>query len=405
MPKHIVIVGAGQAGVATAFKLRSHGHDGPITLVGEEAALPYHRPPLSKKFITERLDVTRLHIKPIDLYRKENITLINDCQVRSINREAKCLTTSDGRSIAYDRLVLAVGAQARRLPDAHGGSASNVLTLRTVEDAMRLRDAFVQQGQLLVIGGGYIGLETAAVARSLGMTVTIIEQGPRILGRVASAETAAYFRNLHREQGVSVREGVSVARFAYDGDRITAAVLSDGVHVEVDIVIAGIGVNPNTDLAAHAGLTTDNGIVVDRSCRTSDPAIYALGDCASFPYQGGAIRLESVQNAVDMADVVARSITEKEVEYTAIPWFWSDQYGTKLQIAGLNMGYTRVAVRQSHPGSLSVWYFAGERLIAVDAINDPRAFMMAKRLIGTDRTPAWEAIQNPSIELSALSVA
>lgn len=405
MSKNIVIVGAGQAGVATAFKLRSHGHDGAITLVGEEASLPYHRPPLSKKFITDRLDVERLHIKQADLYAKENITLESNCCVHAIDRAGKCLRLSDGRTIAYDALVLATGAQARRLPDAEGGHASNVLTLRTLDDAARLRDAFVPHGRLLVVGGGYIGLESAAVARSLGMTVTLIERDARILGRVASPETAAYFRDLHREQGVTVVEGVSVARFDYAGDRVVAAQLSDGRHIDVDIVIVGVGVTPNTDLARHAGLSIVNGIAVDRYCRTSDPSIYALGDCASFPYGERKIRLESVQNAVDMADVVARAITGRPVEYAAIPWFWSDQYSTKLQIAGLNTGYTRVAVRQSHQGSLSVWYFIGDRLIAVDAINDPRAFMTAKRLLGSGRTPKWEDIQDTSLELSALSAA
>ena len=403
MSNNIVIVGAGQAGVAVAFKLRSYGHTGLITLVEAESVLPYHRPPLSKRFITDRLDAERMYIKQAALYEQSNIAFVKGCTAVSINPGIKCVDLSNGQSVAYDVLVLATGSRARNLPDPDQPPARNVRTLRTLDDAQWLREAFLPGARLLVIGGGYIGLESAAVARSLGMNVTLIERDPRILGRVASAETAAYFRALHQAHGVTVHEGVNLTRFEYAGERVTAVELSDGSRLAVDVVIVGIGVAPNTDLAAHAGLHIENGIAVDRSCRTSDASIYALGDCASFPSEGRMIRLESVQNAVDMAEVVACAITGDPKEYVPVPWFWSDQYATKLQIAGLNTGYTRTVVRENHAGSLSIWYFAGDRLVAVDAINDARAFMTAKRLLAQCRSPNSDMVRDTSIELNALS--
>jgi len=404
MPNRIVIVGAGQAGVATAFKLRSHGHSGPITLLGEEPHLPYHRPPLSKKFVTERLDAERLHIRQAALYEKEGIRLVNNSHVQALDRAHRQVMTSDGQTFDYDALVLATGSQPRLLPFVTGGHPNNVLTLRTLADAVSMRERFAPNARLLVMGGGYIGLESAAVARGLGMTVTLVERDARILNRVASPQTAAYFRDLHRRHGVTIIEGANVAQFEHAADCVTAVTLADGTRIAVDVVIVGIGVTPRTDLAAQAGLAVENGIVVDRSCRTSDPLIYSLGDCASFPYQDRRTRLESVQNAVDMADVVARSIMGEPAQYDALPWFWSDQYSTKLQIAGLNAGYDRVAVRQNTDDSLSVWYFKGAQLLAVDAINDPRAFMTAKRWLGLGQAPKWEDMQNSSIALNDLAV-
>jgi len=404
MSKKIVIVGAGQAGVATAFKLRSHGHDGPITLLGEEPHLPYHRPPLSKKFVTDRLDVERLHIRQADLYEKEGISLVSDSHVEAIDRVQRRVRTSNGQAFDYDALVLATGSQARLLPFDEGGRPGNVLTLRTLGDAVSMRERFVPDNRLLVIGGGYIGLESAAVARSLGMTVTLVERDTRILNRVASPETAAYFRDLHRKHGVTIYEGAGIAQFDRSGDCVTAVTLTDGTRIAVDVVVVGIGVMPRTDLAARVGLAVENGIVVEQSCRTSDPLIYSLGDCASFPYRDRSIRLESVQNAVDMADVVARSIMGEQAQYDALPWFWSDQYSTKLQIAGLNAGANRVAVRQNTDDSLSVWYFDGDQLVAVDAINDSRAFMTAKRWLGMGHAPSWEDVQDISIALGDLPV-
>lgn len=404
MNDSVVIVGSGQAGVSVAFKLRALGYAGSITLVGEEPYLPYHRPPLSKKCLTNTGDADRIHIKGRDLYESERITLLLGCRVDAIDRREKAVVLESGDLLHYGRLVLATGARARRLPAAQGGGAHNVYTLRSLQDAMRLQGELVQGRKLLIVGGGYIGLETAAVARAQGMQVTLVEQNARILGRVASAETAAYFRSLHTENGVRILEGVALNQLACNNARATAAWLADGTVVETDAVIVGVGVIPETGLAERAALEINNGIIVDSNGRTADASVYAAGDCANFPYQGGSIRLESVQNAVDMADVIARSIVGQAAEYLPIPWFWSDQYATKLQIAGLNHGYTDVSVRRTSDSNLSIWYYAHQRLVAVDAINDARAFMTAKRWLGAGCSPAADEVADPSVALDAVSL-
>ncbi len=403
MNSNIVIVGSGQAGVSVAFKLRTLGYAGKLVLIGEETDPPYHRPPLSKKYITNRVGAERLYLKQQRLYEDENIDLMLGCRVQTIHRSEKKIELENGERLDYGTLVLATGARPRSIPAVQGGDAENVLTLRTLSDARRLRNELVGNKQLLVVGGGYIGLETAAVARELGLHVTLVEREARLLGRVAAAETAAYFKALHQAQGVQVLEGVGLAMLACTGGRATTAKLTDGVSLDVDVVVAGIGVIPETSLAQKAGLASPNGVSVDRAGRTADPAIYALGDCASFPYQDRMIRLESVQNAVDMADVVARAILGEPSEYACFPWFWSDQYATKLQIAGLNHGYTRVAVRKTNDASLSIWYYEEEKLIAVDAINDAKAFMTAKKWLGAGYSPDFGDIGDASLELGALS--
>ena len=405
MSERIVIVGAGHAGVSVAFKLRAYGYTGPVTLVSAEAVLPYQRPPLSKKYITDSIDMERLYLKQRALYDSEQIDLLLECRVEKINRENKCVALDSGELLEYSHLVLALGAAARCLPPEQGGQANNVYTLRTLEDAKRIRGEFVEGRKLLVVGGGYIGLEAAAVARSIGMQVTLIERDRRILGRVASAETAAYFKALHQRQGVAVREGVELASLERLDGRVVAVQLGDGTSMETDAVIAGIGVIPETSIARSAGLRVGDGIMVDSVGRTDDKSIYALGDCACFPWRGRRIRLESVQNAVDMADVVAQAIVGRRVSYQSIPWFWSDQYSTKLQIAGLNHGYAQVAVRKTAEDSMSIWYYDEEhRLIAVDAINDAKAFMTARRWLGDGFSPSIEEIGNISVPLSSIAL-
>lgn len=401
----VVIVGAGQAGVSAAFKLRALGYAGEIALLGAEPGLPYHRPPLSKKYLNNDADADRLHIKNAALYRSEGIELLSGCRVAAINRGEKNVLLADGRLLRYDHLILATGARARCLPSGQGGDAPNVHTFRTLADAERLRKDMRPGGRMLVVGGGYIGLETAAVARSLGMQVTLIERDNRILGRVASAETAEYFRALHLENGVRIDEGVELARLDEGPTGSKSARLTNGTAIEADVVLVGIGVVPETGLAEQANLRVDNGIVVDSAGRTSDPCIYAAGDCARFPYEGQQIRLESVQNAVDMAETVARSIVGETVEYRPVPWFWSDQYSTRLQIAGLNSGYTHVAVRRGADSALSIWYYNGPRFIAVDAINDAKAFMTARQWLSAGRSPAADEIVDPTVALRAVSLA
>ncbi|MCG5074146.1 NAD(P)/FAD-dependent oxidoreductase [Paraburkholderia tagetis] len=402
MSGRVVIVGSGQAGVSAAFKLRALGYQGHIALVGEEPGLPYQRPPLSKKYLTDEADVERLHIKARALYESERIELRADSHVRSIDRDGKQILLADGQSLRYDHLVLATGATPRCLPFEQGGNAPNVHTFRTLADAERLRTGMKPGASLLVVGGGYIGLETAAVARRLGMEVTLVERDTRILGRVASAETAARFRALHLANGVRICEGVELKRLAHADRNGKTAWLANGIAIDADVVVVGIGVIAQTGLAEQAGLHIDNGIVVDCGGRTSDPFIYAAGDCARFPYRGQQIRLESIQNAVDMAETVARSIVGGSAEYRPVPWFWSDQYSTRLQIAGLNLGYTHVVVRNTSETACSIWYYDGPRFIAVDAINDAKAFMSARQWLSAGRSPAADAIADPGVALNAV---
>ncbi len=395
----IVVVGGGQAGASAVAKLRSLGHSGALTLIGEEPVPPYQRPPLSKAYLTGEMEEERLFLRPAAFYADQGIDLLTGVRVAGIDRAARTVDLGD-RTQGYDVLILATGAVPRRLPAAVGGDLAGVHVLRDLADVDAMRPSFVPGARLLVVGGGYIGLEASAVARKLGVAVTVIEMAPRILQRVACPQTSDYFRALHGGQGVEVLEGVGLTRLTGEG-RVTGAVLSDGRVVDCDFVIAGVGVVPDTALAAQAGLVIDNGIATDAMGCTSDPAIWAAGDCASFLWRGGRARLESVQNAIDMAEAVAANVLGAGVPYDPKPWFWSDQYDCKLQIAGLNTGYSDVVTRAVGDGT-SFWYYAGDRLLAVDAMNDPRAYMVGKRLIELGRSPDRSAIANPATELKAL---
>ena len=398
----VVIVGAGQAGAAAAAKLRALGHQGPVTLVGREPQPPYQRPPLSKKYLLGELALERLYLKATDFYETNGIDLVTGTEATAIDREAREVVTGAGR-LSYDRVILATGAAPRRLPAAIGGDLSGVYTVRDLLDVDTMAPEFAEGRRALIVGGGYIGLEAAAVARSRGLEVTLVEMAPRILSRVASAATADWFRALHEARGVAIREGVGLDRLEGEG-RVTAALLSDGTRIGIDFVIAGIGIHPDTRLAEAAGLAIENGIAVDGACRTSDPAIFAAGDCASFPWEEGRIRLESVQNAIDQAEHAAAVIAGATgAPYRPVPWFWSDQYDARLQIAGLNLGHDRVVTRPgSREGALSVWYFHGPRFLAVDAMNEPKAFMQGKRWLQQGASPDSEALADPGRDLKTL---
>ncbi|HMO07816.1 MAG TPA: FAD-dependent oxidoreductase [Paracoccaceae bacterium] len=399
--QRIVILGAGQAGAAAAARLRALGHAGPITLIGEEAAPPYQRPPLSKAFLMGEIGEERLYLRPVAFWAEQGIELRSGCRATGIDRVARQVGTTGGR-IPYDALILATGAVPRRLPGAVGGDLPGAFTLRGIADVEAMRPAMQPGARLLVVGGGYIGLEAAAVARKLGLEVVLVEAAPRILGRVACPETAEWFRDLHRGHGVTIHEGTGLARLK-GPDRVRGAVLADGRQIDADLAIVGVGVTPGTALAETAGLAIANGIATDAFGRTSDESIWACGDCASFPVAGGGrLRLESVQNAIDMAETVAANLMGAAQPYAPVPWFWSDQYDAKLQIAGLNSGYDGVAVRQGTGGARSHWYFAGDRLLAVDAMNDSRAYMVGKRLVETGRSPAADVLADPATDLKAL---
>ncbi len=395
----IVVVGAGQAGSALVAKLRALGYAGDLTLIGDEPVPPYQRPPLSKKYLMGEMELERLFLRPRAWYDEQRITLLAGATVSRIDPAARQVWLGD-QALAYDQLALTTGADLRRLPAAIGGDLVGVYGVRRLSDIDAMVPEFVAGRRLLVVGGGYIGLEAAAVAAKKGLIVTLIEAAPRILGRVAAPETADAMRALHTAHGVTIREGLGLVRLTGDG-RVNGADLADGSHIPVDFAIVGIGILPGDRLAREAGLVIDNGIATDAFGRTSDPAIWSAGDCASFVYKGSRIRLESVQNAIDQSESVAANMLGAGKPYLPMPWFWSDQYDMKLQIAGLNTGYDRVVTRISG-ASRSHWYFRGETFLAVDALNDPRGYMVGKRLLETGKQPAAEALADPATDLKSL---
>jgi 3-phenylpropionate/trans-cinnamate dioxygenase ferredoxin reductase subunit len=384
----VVIVGAGQAGAALAAKLRTLGHSGEIVMLGDEPAPPYQRPPLSKGYLLGEMDDERLWLRAPDFWAEHGVELRLGRAVTDLDPIAKTVTVR-GEVLEYDQLALTTGSSPRLLPAAIGGGLEGVFTVRTLADVDAMRAEFQPGRRVIIVGGGYIGLEAAAVASKLGLSVTVLEMAPRILQRVASPETSGYVRALHQAHGVTVLEATGLDRLE-GTSRVTGAVLKDGRVLPTDFVIVGVGITPNTQLAEAAGLVIDNGIATDALGRTSDPSIWSAGDCASFPHGEGRLRLESVGNAIDMAEAVAENILGANQPYVAKPWFWSDQFDLKLQIAGLNTGYDRIVTRTE--GGTSFWYFQGDTLLAVDAMNDSRAYMVGKRLIESGKSPTAEAV-------------
>ncbi|MGI2035644.1 NAD(P)/FAD-dependent oxidoreductase [Rhizobium panacihumi] len=399
----LVIVGAGQAGLALAAKLRALKDERPITMLGAEDVAPYQRPPLSKKYLAGEMEFDRLLLRVPEWFAENEIDLRLSAFVEEIDRETKEVKLQDGSTVSYEALVLATGATPRTLPAEIGGDLDGVYVMRAKRDADLLEKEMKEGRRLLVIGGGYIGLEAAAVAKKFGLEVTLIEMADRILKRVASAETAAIMRDIHKEHGVTILENTGLKRLIGKEGRVAAAELSDGTVIDVDAVIVGIGVSANDQLASDCGLDVGNGIIVDEFARTSDSAIYAVGDCTSLPWRGERVRLESVQNAIDQAEAAALVMTGEDIAYDAKPWFWSDQYDVKLQIAGFNLGFDETVVREGvRPGSVSVWYFREGRFVAVDAINDAKAYATGKRLLDQGREPDRDVLADSAADLKLL---
>ncbi|WP_323778637.1 NAD(P)/FAD-dependent oxidoreductase [Leisingera sp.] len=398
---HIVVIGAGQAGSSLVAKLRKDGFDGEITLIGAEESLPYQRPPLSKAYLLGEMELERLFLRPESFYAENNITLKLGRRVTAIDPAARTVSLGD-EVIRYDQLALTTGSDPRRLPAAIGGDLDGVYVVRGLTDVDAMAPHVTEGKRALIVGGGYIGLEAAAVCAKRGVQVTLVEMADRILQRVAAPETSDFFRRLHASHGVDIREGVGLERLEGEGGKVTRAVLSGGETVEVDFVVVGVGITPSSQLAEMAGLELENGIKADAKGRTSDAAIWSAGDCASFPFQGKRIRLESVPNAIDQAEVVAQNMLGADKEYIATPWFWSDQYDVKLQIAGLNTGYDNVVTRQGEGGQVSFWYYKSDQLVAVDAMNDPRAYMVGKRLIDMGKTADKAVAADPAADLKPL---
>ena len=396
-----IVVGAGQAGAEVVSKLRDLGYDDRIILIGQENYLPYQRPPLSKKYMAGEMALERLFLRPKEFYNNESIELHIGKSALKINPDEQNIDLLD-RVLKYDHLVLTTGSEPRELPHYTTSNIKNLFTMRDLTDANSI-EPFMKIGmRLLIVGGGYIGLEAAATAQKFGVDVTLVELEDRILKRVAAKETSDYIRSLHISKGVKIKEATGLEKLKIKRDKIVSASFTDNSNINVDFVIVGIGITPNTKLAEDTNITVNNGIFVNERCQTSISNIYAAGDCASFNYKNTLVRLESVGNAIDQATIVAQNISGQNATYIPKPWFWSDQYDLKLQIAGLNTGYDNVVVRADKSKNVSHWYFKGSELLAIDALNDPRAYMIGKRLIEANKSPSKEQVKDQDFNLKAL---
>lgn len=392
----IVVVGAGQAGFQVAATLRAAGHAGRVRLVGAEPHPPYQRPPLSKGLLLGKTAPDRLLFRQPGYFAAQGIELDLGTVVTAIDRTAAEVVTACGRTLPYDRLVLATGTRVRPLP-VPGVAHAGVRYLRTLDDALALRPAIAAARRVAMIGGGFIGLEVAAAVRLLERPVTVLEAADRLMGRVVAPVISAFYADLHRSRGVELVLDANVTAIEGDGGQVGAVVLEDNSRVLADLVVIGIGVVPNVELAEAAGLACADGILVDAQGRTEDPRIFAAGECARHPnrFAGGTARLESVQHAVDQAKVVGAALTGAPMTYDEVPWFWSDQYEVKLQMAGISRGHDLAVVRGKPTGGrFSVFYFKADRLLAADSINQPGEHLMARKLLraqATGLTPAHVA--------------
>lgn len=400
MTTNLLVIGAGHAAGQLAVSLRQSGFDGHITIVGDEPLPPYQRPPLSKKYLAGELDSDRLLVKPAAFYVDNDIELVLGRQVSAIDRGAKTATLDDGSSLSWDKLVLATGSSVRRL-NAPGCDLAGIHYLRTAADVDSIRDEFASGRRLVIVGGGYIGLEVAAIAVAGGLEVHIVEQMPRLLSRVASAEISGFYERVHSEAGVDIH--LDCAVLAFGGSRHVQTVsVSDGRELGADLVIVGIGIVPNTQLASDAGLACDNGILVDEFCRTSDPDILAIGDCTNHPNPilKRRLRLESVPNALEQARTAAATLCGESRAYAQVPWFWSDQFDLKLQIVGLTDGYDQTVIRGSMADNrFACFYLREGQLIAVDAVNSPREFMFSKPAVAAGARIPAEVLADPEQSL------
>lgn len=397
-----VIIGASHGGVNLAFSLRREGWEGRILLIDADPSLPYHRPPLSKTFLTSGEEVEKFSLKPVEAYQKEKIDLLLGQVVLKIDKQLKQITLDNSEIISYDKLILATGARAL-IPSIKGiNTASNVFPLRTAKDVINIKSAInrAKNKKVVVIGGGYIGLEIAASLRKLEAEVTLLERDNRILSRVTSPELSTFFDGLHKSKGVHIHTSDEVVEIEQAQDE-NVIICKDGNRYFADVIIIGVGIVLNTELAEAAGLCINNGIVVNEYCQTSDEHIWAIGDCTNHfsPHYQRNIRLESVQNAVDQAKVTAKAINGKKEVYNAIPWFWSDQYDIKLQMVGLSDGYSEVLLRNESINKFSLWYFKGNELLAVHAINNAKAYVLGTKAIKEHSSINKEKLVNSEFEI------
>ena len=397
----VVIAGGGQAGFQCASSLRQSGFEGAITLVSAENRLPYQRPPLSKTYIKDDKSFDSLILKPESFFEKNAINVLFGTSVATIDRAARTVKLTTGERLDYEHLVLATGARNRSLPVA-GADLSGVHRLRDVDDAEALRAALKDATRVAIVGAGFIGLEVAASARSLGKTVTVVEAADRVMGRTVSSDISTFFLEAHRAMGTDIR--LLTPLEAILGDKaVTGVRVTGGEEIAADLVLIAAGVLPDDHLAKAAGLDTRNGVLVDGFMTTSDPAIFAIGDCAAFEsrFATDRVRLESVQNAIDQAKCVAARITGGTTPYDSVPWFWSDQGPYKLQIVGLTAGADQVEVVRPEHGKLIAYCFKGEQLLGIETVNRPGEHMLGRRILGNDLTLAKAEVAAESFDLKA----
>ena len=403
MIKNCVVIGASHAGSQFAFSLRQGGWKGDITIIGEEFDYPYHRPPLSKAFLSGEKKIQDILLRPPELYEKSGINIRLGERVKSIDRSNKSITTEDNNVIYYHKLVIATGARVREIP-IPGSEIEGVCYLRNARDVNNIKSQVIPGKHAVIIGGGYIGLETAASLRKQGMEVTVIEAMSRILQRVTAPELSNFYKRIHLEEGVKIFEETVATEFKSIDKKINV-LTSCGKSFLGDMVIVGIGVIPNVELANSAGLKVENGVEVNEFCQTSDFEIYAIGD-VSWHYNkiyDRSLRLESVPNATEQAKIAALHINKKPKAYNSLPWFWSDQYNLKLQIAGLSNGYNDIVIRGdiNKSRSFSAFYFKDNKLLAVDAVNSPREFMFTKMVLTKEQKLNKEILSDISLDLKS----
>jgi 3-phenylpropionate/trans-cinnamate dioxygenase ferredoxin reductase subunit len=402
MTQTFVIVGASHASVQAVDTLRREGHVGPIVLVGDEPFLPYNRPPLSKKYLAGELERERLWLRSAQYYEQHGVETRLGVRVTAIDCAAQRLRLGDGGELAYGKLLLCVGSRPRRL-QVPGHDLAGIHCLRTIADVDAIRADLAGARRMIVVGAGYIGLEAAASARQLGLEVTVLEMADRPLNRVVAPELSAFYVSRHEREGVRILCNTSVTAFAGEG-RVRAVLCGDQ-EFPADLVIVGVGILPDVTLAAAAGLRCDNGVWVDEQCATSDPNVYAAGDCTNHPSvrYGRRVRLESVDNAVEQAKTAASNMCGKPARHAHVPWFWSDQYDVKLQIAGLSGGYDRAVVRgDPASGSFALYYLNQGELLAVDAVNSMKDFMTGKKWIAERKHPDPQRLADTSVDLKTI---
>lgn len=412
VPSHtgLLIVGSSQSGVQLAASLRALGYDQHITLIGDEFHRPYQRPALSKEFLQDKVDKEKLIFRTAEYWRDHRIALVQGQRIEEVERNADgsgVATSTTGDRIRFEKIALTVGARARRL-ETEGADQEGVIYLRNADDALALKELAPQAEDVVVVGGGFIGLEAASSLKAMGKNVTVLEYGPRLIGRAVGEDTSEFFLNAHRERGLQIRLNARIRRMTGDG-QVTGVELEDGTTVPAQIVLVGIGVVPNTELAEAMGLQINNGIVVDEHALASDGSTVAVGDVANMPnpLPGSPpeerIRLESVNNAVEHAKVAAYALMGREEEYAGIPWFWSNQADLKLQIAGLSLGFDSTVVRRDEEkGRFSVLYYRAGRIIAADCVNHPLDFMAVKNALAKGQNIPAEAASDPQTQLKSL---